>query len=98
MTPWRTLKANFLRSPKSTITGACGLAIVVILALAALPPKASATAIVLAVLRAVVDFSKQDAGKQLAWVPGEPQPQLVPSHETPDSPAAVPVKSTEPNP
>ena len=93
---WTDLKANFLGSPKSTITGLCGLAISVTIAIIALPPKASAPVVILAVLRGIVDFTKQDAGKQLALVPGKSDPELVPSHETPDDPAAVAVSNVNP--
>lgn len=88
---WTTWKQNFLRSPKSTITGICGLAIAIILAIYALPPKTSGALIAVAVLRAVVDFSKQDAGTTLAIAPGSSTPQQVSSHEVPDDPAAVAV-------
>jgi hypothetical protein len=85
------LKANFLKSPKTTITGACGAAIAIILAVMALPPKASAPVIAIAVLRALIDFSKQDAGTTLAIPPGSNTPQQVPSHEVPDNPQDKPV-------
>lgn len=93
---WTHLKANFLGSPKSTISGACGLIISITLSILLLPPKASAPLILVAVLRGVVDFTKQDAGKVLAKIPGKPDPELVPGHETPDNPAAVAVVEVDP--
>lgn len=89
---WSTLKLSFLRSPKSTITGLCGLAIALILAWMTLPPKASIPVTAVALLRALVDFLKTDAGVTSAIVPGSPTPQLVPSHEVPDDPNAQSVK------
>jgi hypothetical protein len=45
-----------------------------------------------AVARIWIGLIQNDAGTTLAVVPGSPSPQLVPSHETPDNPAATPVK------
>lgn len=93
---WTDLKTNFLGSPKSTISGVCGLIISITLSVLLLPPKASAPLVLIAVCRGIVDFTKQDAGKQLAKVPGKAEPELVPSHETPDDPEAVPVGEANP--
>jgi hypothetical protein len=88
---WNQIKANFLSSPKSTITGLCGAAIAIILAVMALPPKASAGVIAVAILRALVDFSKTDAGKVVVTSSANPEPHLEPSTEVPLNPAATPV-------
>ena len=85
---WTDIKANFLKSPKTTITGICGAAIAIILAVMALPPKASAGVIAIAVLRAVVDFTKQDAGTTVVTTPQNPTPHLEASTEVPLNPSA----------
>ena len=36
-------------------------------------------------------FFMKDSGSQLAKVPGSLVPQMVPSHEVPDNPAAIPI-------
>jgi hypothetical protein len=87
---WATFKANVFKSPKTTITGLCGAGIAITLAWMSLPPKASVPVTIIAILRALVDFTKQDAGVTSAIVPGSPTPQLVPSHEVPDDPNATP--------
>lgn len=92
---WTDLKANFLKSPKTTITGICGAAIAIILAVMALPPKASIPVIAVAVLRAVVDFTKQDAGQTVVISPQNPTPHLEPSSEVPDNPNATAVKEPQ---
>jgi len=92
---WTTFKANFFKSPKSTITGLCGLAIALILAWMALPPKASIPVTAIALLRAVIDFLKQDAGQTTVVTPDNPTPHLEPSSEVPDNPAAVVVKEPQ---
>jgi hypothetical protein len=46
---------------KTTVQGFLGLAIVVIIAVSTLPPKASAAAISVAVLKAVVGWLQHDA-------------------------------------
>lgn len=83
---------NFWKSPKSTFTGLLGAGIAITIAIIALPAKASAPVVVLAVLRALIDFTKQDAGTTLAVPPGSDVPQQVPSHEIPDDPNAIVVK------
>ena len=80
---------------QTTLNGYLSVGISVCVALLEVPsiPKQYIASIgaVLAVLRVISGHMQQDAGKQLADVPGAPTPQLVPSHETPDNPAAVPV-------
>lgn len=86
---WTAQWKNLFRSPKSTITGILGAAIAVTLAIMILPPKASIPVTIIAVCRALIDFTKQDAGMTLAVSAADPTqtPKLVPSHEVPDDPA-----------
>ena len=83
--------APILGSPKSTINGLLSAAIAVIVAVLAIPPGARKVVYVLATLRALNGLFQQDAGSVLARVPGSAEPQAVPSHESPDDAAAVPV-------
>jgi len=46
---------------------------------------------ILTVLRVTVGHLQQDAGTTQAIVSGNALPSIVPSHELPDNPAAVPV-------
>ena len=93
----RTDLAQITESPKSTVVGLC------ILALAAergvhfdaaghLAMSARDWFQVLCgVLTALVSGLSHDAGRVKALLPGTPEPQMVPSHEKPDQPEAVPV-------
>ena len=50
---------------------------------------ATGITVALALCRAWIGLLQQDAGSQLAKVPGAPEAAVVPSHETPDDPNAV---------
>lgn len=45
-----------------------------------------------AIMKLIVGHMTQDKGNELAVVPGNATPVVVPSHEVPDNPAATPVK------
>lgn len=92
---WKQIKSNFMQSPKSTITGLCGLAIALILAWMTLPPKASIPVTAVALLRAAVDFLKQDAGQTTLTTPANPVPHLETSTEVPLNPSATIVSKGE---
>ena len=89
--------SHVTESPKSTVIGLC------VLALAAergvhfdAAGHLAMTArdwfdVGCGLLTALVSGVSQDAGRVKAIVPGEPQPQMVPSHEEPDAAGAVPV-------
>lgn len=83
----------------TTLNGYLAAGISVCLGLLAIPsiPQKYSAAIgsVLVVLRVVSGHLQQDAGSTLAVTPASPAPQLVPSHEVPDSPTATPVTSKE---
>lgn len=86
---------NIYQSWKSTLTGICGFAIVIIIAYTTLPPKAGHTVTALAVLRAVVDFIKKDAGVVQAIPAGGTKPEAMASTEIPLEPGATVVNSTK---
>ena len=69
------LLAKGIANWKTTVSGLCGLVIAVLLAVAALPPKASAVVIAVALLRAVVAWVSLDAkpgdGSQNSGAPGQ---------------------------
>lgn len=94
---WKDVKANFATSPKSTINGLLIFgAVTAGVFIPFVPPTASrllaGLAMVQALCRAWIGMGQLDPGKQLAFVPNEQDPVVVPSHETPDSPLAIPVK------
>jgi len=84
--------ATLLKDWKTSTVGVLSFAIALIIAYTALPKGATASVVALALLRAAVGFLQKDAGVTQAIVPGKSEPQTVDSHETPDNPAAVPVK------
>lgn len=44
------------------------------------------------IMKLIVGHMTVDSGSTLAVVPGDVKPEVVPSHEIPDNPAATPVK------
>jgi hypothetical protein len=76
---------------KTTLNGYLTVGISVCVALLSVPsiPQKYTVVIgtILSMLRLLTGHKQQDAGEQLAYVPGEPTPQVVPSHEVPDNPA-----------
>jgi hypothetical protein len=76
------LRANW----RTSLSGLIGLAIALVLAYTALPPKAGAAVVTLAMLRAANQFLMKDAGTTLATVAG--QVAVVESHEVPNDPKA----------
>lgn len=89
--------SHVTQSPKSTVVGLCVLALA---ATRAVHFDAGGHLAMTArdwfgvgcgVLTAAVSGLSQDAGQVKAIVPGEAQPQMVPSHEEPDAAGAVPV-------
>lgn len=94
---WKFDVTQVAQSPKSTVVGLC------VLALAAERGVHFDAAGHLAMnardwfdvgcgaLTAVVSGLSQDAGRVRAVLPGAREPAMVPSHEVPDTPEAVPV-------
>lgn len=74
---------NVLGSPSSTIKAAISLAIAVLIAVMALPPKASLAVVTLAILRALMGFLQQDVGKQPV-VTQTGAVESVDAHQVPD--------------
>jgi hypothetical protein len=82
---------------QTTIEGYLSLAITVCLVLQGADPTLLSPhvmqyiALTLGVLNAVNRSLQGDAGKTLAKVPGNPDPEIVPSHEIPNNPADKPI-------
>jgi hypothetical protein len=51
----------------------------------------TAVNLALGLCRVWIGLLQQDAGSQLAYVPGKSEPEVVDSHENPNNPRAVPV-------
>ena len=89
--------SHVTQSPKSTVIGLCVLALaaergVHFNAAGHLAMTARDWfALGCGVLTAAVSGVSQDAGRVKAMVPGQAEPAMVPSHEEPDAPDAVPV-------
>jgi hypothetical protein len=88
---------NFLQHPRTTISGVLTFlltGIPVLLGTGAIHGKAAAVLFSLCGGCKLIwaAFFMKDSGSQLAQVPGSLIPQMVPSHEVPDNPAAIPVQ------
>jgi hypothetical protein len=86
--------SNGLTHWKSTVSGFLTITLITTSVLATLPqvmahPKTLGIVLgVQALAKGYMAWITQDAGTQLAMVPGSATPQAVPSHEIPDQPAA----------
>lgn len=83
--------AKLTKNWKTTANGLLSAAALVVIAEMAVPTGAKPLVYVLAGLRVLVGLVQTDAGSTEAVLPGSAAAQIVPSHEIPDDPKAVPV-------
>ena len=85
----KNLLANWKTTVQSLLSGVIGLSTVAP-TLSFLSPKHAGWLVSSGVLaKVILGLFQKDAGSTMAQVPGESSPQLVPSHEIPDSPTAT---------
>ena len=87
---------NAIRNPRTTISGILTALIGLIptlLASGIIHGKAATISLSVVTVSKIIlsSFFQKDAGQVAAIVPGQPEPVMVPSHEIPDSPNAIPV-------
>lgn len=98
--------ANFLTHWKTTVSGILSFLVTTLMTVSGFmgandvntegtlqshTKYAAYVTIALALCRAWIGFLQMDAGTTTAVTPSNPTPHAEPSHEIPDSPAAVPV-------
>jgi hypothetical protein len=85
------LLQNWKTTAQSLLSGLIGLSAVAP-ALSFLTPKQAGCLVSAGVVaKVILGVFQKDAGSTLAVEPGDPTPQIVPSHEIPNSPTAVPI-------